>query len=101
MATKTIRVDDFDGKTEEGVKAVTFSVDGERYTIDLGPESLAALKDAVKPFVKKATKVAASGNYKKGTRPGILAWAKEKGLVEPTHRGRMPQTVIEAYDQEH
>lgn len=101
MATKTIRVDDFDGKTEEGVKAVTFSVDGERYTIDLGKESLDALKDAVKPFVKKAQKVPASGNYKAGTRPGILAWAKEKGLVSPTHRGKLPKNVTEAYDAEH
>lgn len=101
MATKTIRVDDFDGTTEEGVKAVTFSIDGERYTIDLGSQSYGLLRDALSPFIKKATKVATSGNYKKGTRPGILAWAKEKGLVEPTHRGRMPQTVIEAYDQEH
>jgi hypothetical protein len=98
MATKTIRVDDFDGKTEEGVKAVSFSLEGDRYTIDLGPDSLKALKDALNPFIKKASKGAASKASASGSRPGILAWAKEQGLVEPTHRGRLPQTVLDAYD---
>ena len=101
MATRTIRIDDFDGETTEKVEAVTFSVDGDRYTIDLGPESKKALKEALSPFTKVATKVGTSGNYKSGTRPGILAWAKEKGLVEPTHRGRIPASVIEAYDKDH
>lgn len=101
MATKTIRIDDFDGMTTEKVEAVTFSVDGERYTIDLGPQSLQILKEAMAPFVKKATKVGTGGSYKAGTRPGILAWAKKEALVDPTHRGRLPQTVIEAYDKSH
>lgn len=98
---KTIRIDDLDGKTDDGVKAVTFSIDGERYSIDLSKENLTALKAAVQPFVNKATKVASSGNYKPGTRPGILAWAKAEGLVAPTHRGRMPKAAIEAYDAAH
>lgn len=101
MATKTIRIDDIDGETTQDVRAVTFSLDGDRYTIDLGPGSLSLLKDALRPFIKEGTKVGTSGSYKKGTRPGILAWAKEEGLVEPTHRGRMPKNVIEAYDAAH
>ena len=101
MARRVLLIDDFDGITSEGVKTVTFSVDGERWTIDLGKESLDALKDAVKPFVKKATKVPTTGNYKKGTRPGVRQWAEAQGLIEPGGKGRLSREVNEAYDAAH
>lgn len=100
MATKTIRIDDFDGTTTEGVKVVNFALDADRYTIDLGPESQKALRDALKPFIAKAQKAGSSGSSSSSvSRPGIIGWLQANGY--PNAKGRPSAEQIAAYDAAH
>ena len=56
MATQTTVTvtDDLDGSAN--AKEVTFSLNGESWTIDLGAKNRAALEKALKPYIAKATK---------------------------------------------
>lgn len=112
MARKDIVIttytDDLTGEefTDEEITTVEFSYSGRDFRIDLGPENATKLDDLLAPYIDKAEKVTAktnksSGNTDKKERPGILAWAKEKKLVKDTHRGRIPNDVIAAYDAAH
>ncbi len=100
--------DDMDGSTN--AKEVTFSLNGESWTIDLNAKNRAALDKALKPYIAKASKqgrrrsVSAS---RKTTRPAsrtdlaaVRDWANSNGH-HVSDRGRISATVQQAYDAAH
>lgn len=110
MARTVITTDDLDGSTD--AETLKFSFDGVSYTIDLAKKNRTAFEKALKPYIDVATK---SAGRKATTRPAtrrgrttrrrssspdlttIRAWAKDNG-VEVSERGRIAQSVIDAYN---
>lgn len=104
-------VDDLDGsvlEVGEG-ETVLFSLDGTAYEIDLTPANAKALRAAFAPYVAAARSVRGSsgatharGGRRASASPSrdlapIRAWAAKNGYTV-ADRGRIPATVIEAYD---
>ena len=99
--------DDLDGSAN--AKEVTFSLDGESWTIDLSAKNRNALEKALKPYIAKATNRAAAVRYPpeetaaRGPRRDLAEvreWAKSNGH-QVSDRGRISATVQEAYDAAH
>jgi Lsr2 len=103
--------DDIDG-SEKDVRTVAFEFDGASYEIDLGPANYTKLKKALTRYVEAGTKVSnrarTSGRSLTARRSvakdqkefnvRIRRWAAENGYdVKP--RGRVPETVIAAYNK--
>lgn len=107
-------VDDLDGtvlEVGEG-ETVLFSLDGSAYEIDLTDENASALRAAFAPYVAAARPIGSSrssggaGGQRKRRRAGqqdysaIREWAKQNGH-QVSERGRVPASVIEAYEAAH
>ncbi len=112
MARKVqvILTDDLDGN--EADETVAFTLDGTSYEIDLSAKNSKALRDAFAPYVGHARRVA------KGRRSGsgganrtaattdraqtqaIRDWARRNGH-QVSDRGRIPSTVLEAFNSAH
>jgi hypothetical protein len=108
-------VDDLDGsvlEVGEG-ETVLFSLDGTAYEIDLSGDNAQALRDAFAPYVDAARSVSStrSSGANGAARPrrraeqkrdytDIRAWAKSNGH-EVSERGRVPSTILDAYDAAH
>jgi hypothetical protein len=106
-------VDDLDGtilEVGEG-ETVLFSLDGTAYEIDLTDDNAAALRDAFAPYVSAARSIsssrgASSEASRKRRRPGqqdysaVRTWAKDNGY-QVSERGRVPASVIDAYEAAH
>jgi Lsr2 len=109
MAKKTIVTeeftDDIDGSVAVGT--VPFAYDGTNYEIDLSRKNKSALDKALKPYLAAARKAKATrgprgraSNGRIGKRADladIRAWARAQGLAV-SDRGRIPVSVIEAFD---
>jgi hypothetical protein len=106
-------VDDLDGSVLEigEGETVLFSLDGVAYEIDLTEENAAALRDSLAPYIAAARSVsrtssASGGSGRPRRRTGqrdysaIREWAKENGHTV-SERGRVPASVLEAYDAAH
>ena len=112
MAIKTVLVDDFDGTPlASGASSTSFSLDGVAYEIDLAPENVQRLRDALAPFIASArrtgagaTRAARGGSRAKASDPARLAaireWARENGHAV-SDRGRIAASAIEAYEKAH
>jgi len=98
--------DDLDGG--EAAESVAFSIDGKSYEIDLSEKHAAALRDAFAPFVGSARrgggspvvtrqKASARAGRSREETAAIREWANANGH-EVSARGRIPSTVIEAYE---
>lgn len=108
MAKKvtTSFVDDIDGSDAEGT--VTFSYDSKLYEIDLSSANKKKLEAALEPYIKAGRSAGGSrrssgSSSRAGIRTdssAIRAWAKDNGH-EVSERGRVPTSVIEAYDAAH
>jgi len=101
---KTLIVDDYDGETTDNVKPVTLILDGERWNLDLSPDSLKALRAALKPFTSKVDAVRIEPSRRRGgggrsNRPGITQWLRENGW--PDAKGRPTAEQTAAYDAAH
>jgi hypothetical protein len=108
-------VDDLDGsvlEVGEG-ETVLFSLDGTAYEIDLSSDNATAFREALAPYLDAARSVssgrssASNGagrprrrNEQKRDYTGIRAWAKSNGH-EVSERGRVPASVLEAYEAAH
>ena len=107
--TQVRLVDDLDGG--EAAESVSFSLDGRSYEIDLSEKHAAALRDAFAPFVGSARRAGGSAVASRprtsarmsarAARPraetaAIREWANANGLAVSA-RGRIPSTVLEAY----
>ncbi len=114
-------VDDLDGTVLEvgAGETVLFSLDGTAYEIDLTDENAAALRAALAPFIAAARSVSARSTAsapRRGSSGGggrapqrrsgqrdygpIRAWASANGYTV-SERGRVPASVLEAYDAAH
>ena len=109
MAQKVqvILVDDIDGGSAD--ETVSFSLDGVSYEIDLSTKNAAAFRDSLAQYVGTARKVGRSaGRGPARRRSGggdnrtaqIREWARSNGH-KVNERGRIPATVIEAYEKAH
>ena len=112
MARKIIYqiVDDLDGTTlDEGVgETVKFGLDGVDYEVDLSDENAAELRGALERYIGVARRT--GGRQQRGTRTqlpstgpkrdlaAIRKWARANGH-EVAERGRIPQSIIEAYEE--
>ena len=100
--------DDVDGSAN--AKEVTFSLNGESWTIDLSAKNRAALEKALKPCIAKATNQgprrpvsSAKTTTGRAARTDLAAvhdWAKSNGH-QVSDRGRISATVQQAYDAAH
>ena len=117
MAQKVIVkvVSDLSGKElGEDAETIPFSLDGIEYEMDLSGEEAQSLRDTLAQFIANARR---TGGRRKGTRPlhmagrtspkmdpeqakAIRAWAGDNGY-KVSSRGRIPQDVIDAYEQAH
>ena len=102
--------DDLDG-SEKDVRTVKFQFEGSSYEIDLGPKNQNKLRKVLTPYIEAGTKVSSRAGTRgrsAGARPSAAAqkefnarvreWAAANGHdVKP--RGRVPETVIDAYRQ--
>jgi hypothetical protein len=110
MAQKVtvLLVDDIDGGTAD--ETVSFSLDGVSYEIDLSAKNAGKMRDAFAQYVGQARRVggrAAGSRGGRGRRRGadnrtaeIREWARANGH-KVNERGRIPATVVEAYDKAH
>jgi len=109
MAQKVqvILVDDIDGGSAD--ETVSFSLDGVSYEIDLSTKNAAAFRDSLAQYVGTARKVGRSagrGSARRRSGGGdnrtaqIREWARSNGH-KVNERGRIPATVIEAYEKAH
>ncbi|WIB65539.1 Lsr2 family protein [Curtobacterium sp. MCBD17_040] len=118
MAQKvtTTLVDDLDDTPIEDGKGrtVQFGFDGADYEIDLNDNNVDKLRDALSDYIAAARKTSSrrtTGSSRGGSRTSgrssdknelaaIRTWAKENGH-NVSERGRISQTVRDAYDAAH
>jgi len=103
-------VDDLDGTVLEvgDGQTVLFSLDGTAYEIDLTDANAQALRDALAPFVSAARSISSPRSAPAGPRRRsgqqdygpIREWAKQNGYTV-SDRGRVPASVIDAYNAAH
>jgi hypothetical protein len=111
MAQKTTVIvditDDIDSTPD--AKTVTFGLDDKKYNIDLGPDNEAKLREFLALFIGHArpagrtTRRAATATPVTKTTSRsveIREWARKKGIEVPD-RGRISQSITDAYDLEH
>ena len=106
----TVRfVDDLDGS--EAVGTVAFSLENRAYEIDLSDENTDKLHEALAPFIEHARQIGRGSGRGRGRRQPatekptrsnreethtIREWARQNGH-QVSDRGRIPKSVIEAY----
>ncbi|GAA0570252.1 Lsr2 family protein [Paractinoplanes ferrugineus] len=107
----TTLIDDLDGKKAD--RTVEFSLDGINYTIDLSEANAGKLRKALDPYISAGTRLGRSAPRINGRRglPGrtassrdenrsIREWAQANGH-QISERGRIPQSVTDAYRLAH
>jgi len=118
MARKTtiLLEDDLTGEVlaEGHGETVTFALDGQSYEIDLSGDNATQLRADLRRYVDAGRKTSTTNSAGAGRRPStggsaaprrkdtgeIRTWARENGH-EVSERGRIPSSVVEAYDAAH
>lgn len=107
MAQKTqvILISDLTGEEIDSGETIEFALDNVSYEIDLSDAEAKQLRKAFDKYTSAARKVGgrrSSGTAKRSSSEtkAIKAWADEQGIDYP-QRGRLPQTLIEAYKSAH
>lgn len=115
MAQKVVveLVDDLDGTVSNDIGTVSFGLDGAEFEIDLCEDNAERLRGALADFVAAArrtggpikrdagpTKQAPRASADREQTKAIREWARQNGF-ELSDRGRIPATVIEAFEQAH
>lgn len=100
-----ILIDDLDGSPAE--RTVRFSWDGVAYELELSKKNAVAFDRAIKPYVSAARRSRSQrGRRSSAARAGkrdlapVREWATKNGYSVST-RGRIAQTIIDAYDAAH
>jgi hypothetical protein len=104
-------IDDLNGEIAQ--ETVRFGIDGTHYEIDLTTENAQNLREALSGYVDKARKTstrrgqggqkassATSGRAKREDAQQIRQWAQDNGY-NPSSRGRITQSIIDAYNEAH
>jgi hypothetical protein len=103
-------IDDLDGG--DAAETVSFGLDGTTYAIDLSKRNAAALRKALRRYIKAGRKGASArrtGPRRTASQPvrsarakrdfdivQLRAWAGTNGVAVPS-RGRIPQAVVDQY----
>src|SRR5687768_16301529 len=110
MAQKVtvVLVDDIDGGAAD--ETVSFGLDGVAYEIDLSTKNAATFRDSLAQYVGTARKVGSRSSTRGASRrraaggdnrtAQIREWARANGH-KVNERGRIPATVVEAYNKAH
>ncbi|MYR04872.1 Lsr2 family protein [Gordonia sp. SID5947] len=111
MAKKEIVqvIDDIDGKVLDEYETVRWSLDGKSYEFDTSAKHAAQFRDSLEKYVsvsrvtssrgvKRAAPVSAARS--KEQTKAIREWANKNGY-EVSDRGRIPLSVIEAFEAAH
>ena len=119
----TVFIDDVTGDELEGGETVNFALDGVEYQIDLSEEHADELRKAFAPYVlngrrtggryargggapagrpRRSTDAGSSGTNGQSKRDtqAIREWAQANGH-KVSDRGRIPASVVEAYEAAH
>jgi hypothetical protein len=110
----TLLTDDLDGS--EADRTVEFSLDGVSYTVDLSDKNAGKLRKALEPYIAAGTRVGRAGAERRSPGRGrtdgsvtrssrdqnqaIREWAAKNGY-ELSSRGRLPASIVEAFDKAH
>jgi Lsr2 len=107
---RTILVSDLSGdEAESGGESISFSYKGVDYTIDLTAKEAAGFDKAIAMYVQHARKAgrgrgsrsSSGSSHRQGDRvSSVKKWADDQGLDYP-RRGRLPKSLVEAYDAAH
>ena len=106
MARKTVEkvYSDISGdEIAENSSSLRFAFDGTSYEIDLTDDERAKFEEALSPYVAAARKSGTATRRQKTSSTGgpdpkaVRAWAIEKNIDVPS-RGRIPASVLEAYN---
>ena len=95
-------------------ETVSFALDGTSYEIDLADKNAQEMRDAFSRYVSAARKVSRGGNRASGggrsratggrmdreQAGAIRDWARKNGHAV-SDRGRIPASVVEAYEAAH
>ena len=114
MAKKEIIqvIDDIDGKVLDQYETVRWSLDGKNYEFDTSSKHAQQFRDSLSKYldisrqtgrVTKRTATASTatgGGRNKDTTKAIREWAIREGY-ELSDRGRIPQSIIEAFEAAH
>jgi hypothetical protein len=105
--TQVVLIDDLTGDVLPDGKGqtISFSLDGTSYEIDLSKENADSLRTDLKRYVDAGRRVgrAQSAGRRGGsgrahpTTAAVRAWARQHGYPI-SERGRIPITVVEAYE---
>ena len=115
MASKTLIefIDDLDGSP--ATQTVTFAVDGVTYEIDLSDANAAQLRGDISRWTDHGRRVGgrrarttkttttsgtATTSSRKRDLGAVREWAKANGH-KVSDRGRVPQSILDAYDAAH
>ncbi|MGW2986446.1 histone-like nucleoid-structuring protein Lsr2 [Streptomyces goshikiensis] len=105
MAIRSIVESDLSGKPDAAT--ATFGFGDTWYEVDLTAEERKKLEEALKPYLKVSRKAGKAATKKRVVpettpeeRDKIREWAKKEGY-EFADRGRIPKTVMKAYDEAH
>jgi hypothetical protein len=118
MAQKVqiIKTDDLENSDVPADETITFALDGTTYEIDLSEQNAAELRDTFARYVGAARKVTRGGSGRASgsgrSRPtgggrmdreqagAIREWARKNGH-NVSDRGRIPASVVDAYEAAH
>ncbi|MGV9711676.1 histone-like nucleoid-structuring protein Lsr2 [Gordonia sp. NPDC003424] len=111
MAKKEIVqvIDDIDGKVLDDYETVRWSLDGKTYEFDTSAKHAAQFRDSLAKYmdVSRVTSsrgvkrvVATNGTRSKEQTKAIREWAINNGH-DVSERGRIPLSVIEAFEAAH
>lgn len=118
MAQRTLvrLVDDLDGTdiAEGEGETVTFALDGVQYEIDLTQDNAGAMREAFASYVghgrrigssqraggTRSNRQASSGKRASEETKAIKEWAAANGM-QVAQRGRVAQSVVDAYNAAH
>ncbi|MEH6234739.1 Lsr2 family protein [Corynebacterium pseudotuberculosis] len=85
---------------ESEVRVISFSFDGEDFTIDLSEENAEKFREAIRPYTEKASRTMRQRTPVGHDPKDVRQWAKSK-KIDIAARGKIPQEVIDAYVQAH
>lgn len=108
----TLLTDDLDGA--EADRTVEFGLDGVSYSIDLSEKNAGKLQKILEPYLSAGTRIsrgrvdsrsarqvpAASSRSNRDQNQAIRDWAAKNGH-EVSERGRIPNSIVEAFHQAH
>jgi hypothetical protein len=108
MAMKTLKKYFSDVSGEEigdESPTISFAIEGTTYEVDLTESEKQSLRDALAPFASVARKSSRGTTRKKSSTGGpapkdIRDWARDNNIDVPA-RGRIPLSVIEAFEKSH